>query len=135
MKTIFLFLFVMLCFSSFAQEQNIPVKKAIWAVDYIKAKEGQLPDLVQFFEQNWARARKYGKKKKYVADYQWFVLPNKADYQVVLMTQYRDQAQYDQREANFQKIFSKYKVVLINGKSSRDMSEIVRSEEFYEPKQ
>ncbi len=134
MKAILLFLFAMLGFSTHTQAQSLQLEKAVWAVDYIKAKEGQLPDLVQFFEQNWAGARQYGKKKKYIADYQWFVLPNNADYQVVLMTKYRDQAQYEQREANFQKIFAKHKLVLIAGKSSRDMGEIVKSEEFYEPK-
>ncbi|MDX1939215.1 MAG: hypothetical protein SFU99_01605 [Saprospiraceae bacterium] len=135
-KIFILFLFTLFSFLNNLYSQNITTEKAIWAVDYIKAKEGQLPDLLQFFELNWKGARKYAKKHKYVEDYQWYVLPYNTDYQVVLMTKYKDQAQYDQREENFQKIFAKYKPkpILVNGKGSRDMSEIVKSEEFYEPK-
>lgn len=114
--------------------QTIQTKPAIWAVDYVKAKEGQLPDLLEFFRLNWTAARKYAKKAKYVADYKLYVLPEATDYQVILMTKYKNKAVYDQRDANFQKIFAKFKpeTILVNGKSSKDMREIVKSEEFYE---
>lgn len=118
--------------AGFAQE--VAVEPAVWTVDYVRANEGQLADLVQFYKHNWAKARKYAKRKKYVADYQWYVLPDNADYQLVLMTKYKDQAQFEQREANFQKVFEKVEPTLIKGKSSRDMREIVKSEEFYEPR-
>lgn len=119
-----------LCFA-----QNVKVKSAVWAVDYIKVKEGQLPDLLEFFRINWKAARIHAKKAKYVEDYKMYVLPEATDYQVVLMTKYKNQAQYDQREENFKKIFAKYKPkpIPVNGKGARDMSEILRSEEFYEP--
>lgn len=113
--------------------QNLGVTKAVWTVNYVKANEGQLEDLMQFYHQNWAAARKFAKRKKYIVDYQWFVLPENDPYQLVLMTKYKDKAQFDQREANFQRVFEKVKPVLINGKSSSDMRVIVKSEEFYEP--
>lgn len=114
--------------------QDIKVKPAIWAVDYVKAKEGQLTDLLEFFRLNWAAARVQAKKKHYIQDYKLYVLPEAIDYQVVLMTKYKDQTQYDQREANFKKIFAQFKPlpIPVNGKSSRDMSDIIKSEEFYE---
>lgn len=135
-KILILFLFISVGAVNFLHSQDIALEKAIWTVDYIKAKDGQLPDLVQFFELNWKGARKYAKKHKYVEAYQWYILPDNADYQVVLMTKYKDRAQYDQREENFQKIFAKYKPkpILVNGKGSRDMSQIIKSEEFYKPK-
>lgn len=130
---------ILLLFISFGclktlQAQEIAIEKSIWTVDYVKAQDGQLADLIQFYELNWKGARKHARKAKYVEDYQWFVLPENADYQVILMTKNKDQAQFDQKEENFQKIFAKHKLILINGKSSRDMSTIIKSEEFYEPK-
>lgn len=117
-----------------AFSQTVKVKPAIWTVDYIKAREGQLTDLLEFFRLNWTAARVQAKKAKYIEDYKMYVLPEAADYQVVLMTKYKNKAVYDQREANFAKIFAKFKpkTLLVNGKSSRDMRDIVKSEEFYE---
>lgn len=115
--------------------QNVNVKSSIWTVDYVKAKEGQLADLLEFFRLNWQAARVHAKKAKYIEDYKWYILPEATDYQVVLMTKYKNAAQYDQREEHFQKIFAKYKPkpILVHGKSSSDMREIVKSENFYEP--
>ena len=134
MKTLIVTSFLLLGFFNGGFSQDVAVKPAIWTVDYVKANDGQLADLVQFYKHNWAKARKYAKRKKYVADFQWFVLPDNPDYQFVLMTKYKDQAQFEQREASFQKVFETVKPALVNGKSSRDMREIVKTEEYYEPK-
>ncbi len=134
MKIFVLSLFLTVGLLSVVSAQNVSVEPAIWTVDYVKANDGQLADLVQFYELNWVKARKYAKRKKYVADYQWYVLPDNAEYQLVLMTRYKNRAQFERREANFQKVFEKVEPTLINGKSSRDMREIVKSEEFFEPK-
>lgn len=133
-RIVILLLFFSIGWLKTLQAQEIAIEKSIWTVDYIKVHDGQLADLVKFFELNWKGARKLARKAKYIEDYQWFVLPESTDYQVVLMTKYKDQTQFDKREENFQKIFAKHQVQLVNGKSSRDMSKIVKSEEFYEPK-
>lgn len=134
-KIIILSLLILAGNSGFAQA--IKVKPAIWSVDYVKAKEGQLTDLLEFFRLNWAAARVQAKKKHYIQDYKLYVLPEATDYQVILMTKYKDQTQYDQREENFKKIFAQFKPlpIPVNGKGSRDMSDIIKSEEFYELEQ
>lgn len=114
--------------------QAIPLKSAVWTVDYVQVKEGHLADLLQFYKLNWQAARKFAKKAKYVSDYKMYILPQHADYQVILMTKYPDEARYEKREANFEKIFTKHlpAPTLVNGKRSRDMSEVIKSEIFYE---
>jgi len=131
---IFFTLLFINCFFNNVFAQDIRLKAAIWTVDYVKVKDGHLADLLEFYKLNWKEARKHAKKAKYVTDYKLYVLPEATDYQVILMTKYPNQAQFDRREENFQKIFTKYKPkpILVNGKGPRDMSEIIKSEEFYE---
>lgn len=133
-RMMILILFISLSVMNVINAQEVPLKASIWTVDYVKAKEGELGDLVKYYKLNWQAARKHARKANYVEDYQWFVLPENADYQVVLMTKYKDQVQFDRREENFQKIFAKYKPILVNGKGSGDMRVIIKSEEFYEAK-
>ena len=92
-----IFLFV-ITVSSFAQNDS-----SVWAVDFVKTKDGRQADYLRFIEQNWAQARAFMKGKGIAKSFQ--VLSSSAnqsaDWDVLLMTEYANQAAYEKREAVF----------------------------------
>jgi hypothetical protein len=82
----------------------------VWTVDFVKAKPGRHDQAMQFFNQSWVRAREIAKEKGAIVDFHILVEPsaNEDDtWQIMLMTEYRDQAAYDAREAAFGPILHK----------------------------
>jgi hypothetical protein len=123
------FLFAAFCVS--AQT----AKSSVWAVDFVKTKEGQQADYLKFIEQNWARARSFMKEKGIAASYRFLSVPanGKADWDVLLVTEYVGEDGYNRREAVFDEYRKANAAVSSNGKNSRDMSEIKFSRTFKQP--
>lgn len=109
--------------------------ESVFTVDFAEAKEGEYENYLKFLRLNWVAARIIAKKKKYIKSYQLLVLPKeeKGDWHFVLITEYGTKKQYDNMEKNFGEIFKQRGVKLVNGKSSRDMADIVVSKELTSP--
>lgn len=124
MKLAFLLLFFI--FSSIVTAQTVT------AVDYVKTKPGEFDNYVEFLKKNWVVAREKAKEKGFVVSFQFVTNPKDSVHDVTLMTEYKDEAAYKDREKIFQQIFKEYfpnGPVLVNGKRSKDMAEIKMSKE------
>jgi hypothetical protein len=110
-------------------------KASVWAVDFVKTKAGEQENYLKFVEQNWAKARSFMKDKGIVADYRVVSAPaaDKAQWDVLLMTEYVDQAGYERREAVFEEFRKSNPAVPVGGKNSREMSEIKFNRLFNQP--
>ena len=108
---------------------------SIFVVDFVKAKDSQYENYLENLEKNWVAARKTARKKKFIKSFQLLVLPkdDKNDWNFVLVTEYGDKKQFDEREKNFDEIFKKSPQVLIKGLKSSDMRDIILSKEFTTP--
>ena len=124
----------MLAFNCSAQTNS-----SVWAVDFVKTKDGQQASYLKFIEQNWAHARDFMKEKGIANSYQVLSLPasEKAEWDVLLMTEYKNQAGYEKREAVF-KEFSEYRktrpaIQTVSQINPREISEIKFSRTFHQP--
>lgn len=130
-KAIILFTFLLI--PVFAHAQGAAT--SIWAVDFIKTREGQQADYLKFIEQNWAKARLYMKEKGIATSYRTASVPAAADSQwdVLLITEYVSQEGYDKREAVFEEYRKGNPQTPVNGRTAREMSEIKLSRTFNQP--
>lgn len=134
-KTFFLLLIFCLNGQIIVSAQKKQFSESVFTVDFAKAKEGEYENYLEFLKLNWVAARVVAKKKKYIKSFQLLVLPKeeKGDWQFILITEYGTKKQYAEMEKNFGEIFKQRGVKLVNGKSSRDMADIVVSKELTSP--
>ncbi|HEX9927392.1 MAG TPA: nuclear transport factor 2 family protein [Pyrinomonadaceae bacterium] len=112
---------------------------SVWAVDFVKTKGGRQADYLQFIEQNWAQARAFMKEKGIVSNYQVLSLPaaHAVEWDVLLMTEYKDLSAYEKREAVFNE-FSEYRKTSLSAQKGdkinpREISEIKFNRTFAQP--
>lgn len=110
---------------------------SIWAVDFVKTKEGQFDDYMKFNGANWVKAREEMKRQGTILSYKVLTLPQDAagEWNVLLMTEYADMKMFEAREKSFQAAVDKIRpagegAILINGKGARQMADIVFSKLF-----
>lgn len=123
------------CNTSLISAQTKTFTHPVFTVDFVKAKDGEYENYLEFLKLNWAEARVIAKKKKYIKSFQLLILPKTetSDWHFILITEYGTKKQYDEMEKNFGGIFKQRGVKLVNGKSSRDMADIVVAKEFTSP--
>lgn len=122
--------------SVFAQPSSTS-STSVWAVDFVKTRNGQQANYLKFIEQNWARARAFMKEKGIVSSYQVLSLPasEASDWDVLLMTRYKDPAAYEKREAVFNEFAEYRKTQPQTGDkiNAREISEIRFNRTFTQP--
>ena len=123
---------ILLAVSATTTIGQTPKTTSVYAVDFVKTKNGEQADYLKFIEQNWARARQFMKEKGIVASFQSVSIPAAKDAQwdALLVTEYVDQAGYERRETVFEEYRKANPATSVNGKSSREMSEIKFSRTF-----
>jgi len=101
----------------------------IVALDFVKAKPGELSRLIRFFELNWSVARATVLAQRAgVVSYRMLVGADTAStWDVMLETVYTDSATYARRETIFQPVLAAKGKVLIDGKDRPAMGDIVAS--------
>lgn len=137
MKTkslLFIAIFLFLTHGSSAQTNS-----SVWTVDFVKTKNGQQANYLKFIEQNWAKTRAYMKEKGIANSYQVLSVQQNqnAEWDVLLMTEYKNQAGYEKREAIF-KEFSEYRkmqpvIQTVSQINPREISKIKFSRTFDQP--
>jgi hypothetical protein len=130
--SILIAIFILCKSDGLAQQQS-----TIWAVDFVKTKQGQLDDYLKFNEVNWVKAREEMKKQGTILSYKVLTLPQDSggEWNVLLMTEYADMKMYEAREKSYQSAVAKIRpagqgATLINGKSARQMADIIFSKLF-----
>jgi hypothetical protein len=80
--------------------------KPITVIDFVKIKDNKQAETLFYYEKNWKTYRDVAVKKKYIKSYQ--LLTVKADtthgFDLILMTEYADSAQFKLAEERFDKI-------------------------------
>lgn len=99
-KTLF-FILVISCTA--ATDSAAQIDPSVWAVDFVKTREGHQQDYLQFIELNWARARAFMRQKGIARSYRALSMPasRQAEWDVLLLTEYAGRAGYERREEVF----------------------------------
>jgi len=77
--------------------------EAVWALDFVKVKPGMFEQTMNYFDYGWIAAREAAKKQGAIVAYRRIAedpQPN-GEWDIILMTEYKNQAAYDEREKAF----------------------------------
>jgi hypothetical protein len=95
-------------------------------VAYVRAKPGELPRLVRFYQLNWARSRRTLQAQGAIVSYHLFVRADTTgDYDIELHTEYPDSASYARREEIFQPVMAAQGRTLVDGLDRAALGEII----------
>jgi hypothetical protein len=77
-------------------------------MDFVKIKEGKKAEALYFYQNNWKLYREIALKKKVIESYQLMeVAPDSLrNFDLILITSYRDSLQFLQSEENFRPIIN-----------------------------
>lgn len=98
--------------------------ESLWTVDLVRTLPGQQADYLRSIEANWAGARHLVRERGVVLSYRAFAaLPNdERGWDVLLMTEYADEASWERREEVFREVFASPEFVAMT--TSRPSSEL-----------
>ncbi|MEM6720458.1 MAG: hypothetical protein AAF611_14120 [Bacteroidota bacterium] len=113
-KTLFIFLFLLSIQFTFAQKDG-----RISTVDFVQIVDGNRAETMYYYEHNWKVLRVMALEKNYIASFEIMETPysEEAPFHLMLITTYKNAAQYEQREKRFQELIKqKGKLELLNDK-------------------
>lgn len=74
----------------------------ILSVDFVKVLNNNLDEALYYYENNWKRYRSEAARLGYISSYRLLVrTSDEGGIDIVLLTGYKDEAQYRDREENF----------------------------------
>jgi hypothetical protein len=90
-----------------AQQPESP-GEAVWAVDFVKVKPGMFEQTMTYLDSGWIPAHEEAKQQGTILGYHRIAEQSQKtqEWDILLMTQYRNQADYDVRERTFAPIVS-----------------------------
>lgn len=90
------------------QQRSTAQQQEITLMDFVKIKNGKRAEALYFYEQNWKLYREEAIKKKIIQSYQLLECnPDSTGiFDLILITVYKDSAQYAGSEENFRSILS-----------------------------
>jgi hypothetical protein len=83
--------------------------KPVWALEFIKVKPGMFAATMSYLDDNWLRLRTEAKRQGAVLNFNRVAGDESAnsDWDILLMTEYKNQAAYDGREKLFDSILKR----------------------------
>lgn len=127
MKTLFLFLALSISTISFGQ-----VNDKITTIEFVEILNNNKEEAIFYFENNWKVLREMALGKKYIDSYQLLETPTseEAPFQIILLTTYQNNEQYNLREAHFQELIKeKGELKLLNNKKPTEFRKSMFSKE------
>lgn len=124
-----LLLLYFICVSSFAQKNT-----KISTIDFVQVLNQNKKEVIFYYENNWEVLRKMAIKKSYIDSYQLLeTKPTKeAPFSFMLITTYKDKAQFDKREKHFQELIKlKGKLKLLNHKKPKEFRKTIFSKDVH----
>ncbi len=103
MNSKWLLLFILpLSFELCAQENP-----SITIIEFVEILDEQKAEAVYYYENNWKSLRVEALKREYISDFSLFEIPYSQELpaHLVLLTEFKDQEQYDAVEENFKILF------------------------------
>ncbi len=97
---------ILLVFAAFAVTTSASAE--ITTVDRVRVIDGRLAETLYYYENNWMVYRAAAKRAGVIRSYELLIDRNASDGEAALLlfTVYRDQQQYEAREANFTPIMN-----------------------------
>lgn len=97
MKTILFFILFTLSVNIYAQSDVVTL------VEAVKIKNEKRAEAIFFYENNWKILREQALEKGIIHSYEFIVseINEKANFDIILITRYKDQAQFEKSEENF----------------------------------
>ena len=113
---------------------SAPVFASISTVDFVEIKNGNREEAIYYYENNWLNHRIEAVRVGAIESFELLVSndPN-ADVDILLITVYEDEEQYDNREKNFADVMSRTQRngrQLLNGIQPGDFRKIVFSSNY-----
>lgn len=94
----------------------------ISTIEMVKIKNGNKAEALYYFEHNWKVLREMAVEKGYIDSYQ--LLYEKREFDLLLITTFTDQKQYDKREDYFAELIQKAgSLKLLNDKKPTEFRE------------
>jgi hypothetical protein len=83
--------------------------KPVWALEFVKVKPGMFAATMGYLDNNWIRWRAEAKRQGAVLNYNRVAGEDSSnsDWDILLMTEYKNQAAYDGREKLFNSILQR----------------------------
>jgi hypothetical protein len=83
--------------------------KPVWALEFVKVKPGMFAATMGYLDDNWIRLRAEAKRQGAVLSYNRVAGEESSnnDWDILLMTEYKNQATYDAREKLFSSILQR----------------------------
>ena len=98
----------------------------ISTIEMVKIKNGNKAEALYYFEHNWKVLREMAVEKGYIDSYQLLMVPadEKREFDLLLITTFTDQKQYDKIEDHFAELIQKAgSLKLLNDKKPTEFRE------------
>jgi hypothetical protein len=84
-------------------QQPVEPGEAVWSLDFVKVKPGMFEQTMSYFDEGWIPAREEAKRRGVIIGYRRIAEMNeaKSDWDIILMTEYKNQRAYDERDKAF----------------------------------
>ncbi len=101
-----LFLFSLFAVAGGGAQSPSESEKPVWTMEFLKVMPGQFGPTLGYLDDNWMRIREEAKRQGAVLSYHRIAEQSisESDRNIVLLTEYKNQAEYDAREKLFASI-------------------------------
>jgi hypothetical protein len=74
--------------------------EAVWSLDFVKVKPGMFEQTMNYLDDGWIPAREEAKQQGVIIGYRRIAEMSeaKSEWDIILMTEYKNQAAYDERD-------------------------------------
>lgn len=90
---------------------------SVSTIDYIKILNSHTKEASYYYQKNWKMLRSKALEKGYIKSFRLMKADKNKNYDIILITEYSSQEQYDSREKNFKELMNEYQksgVLLLN---------------------
>lgn len=125
MNAKFLLIFLSLYFTIVCGAQQ---EEKITTMDFVQVVNGHQAEAIYYYENNWQILREKAIKKGYIHSYQFLETPysEEAPFDLILITTYKNKAQYEMSEKNFGELMTEKKgLKLLNDKKPTEFRKVL----------
>ena len=104
--------------------------EAVWSLDFVKVKPGMFEQTMTYFDLGWLPAHEMAKEQGVIVGFRRVAEQpeGKGEWDIILITEYKNQAAYDEREKSFAPIVaeaSRNNRGKMNGLKKKDLYDVV----------
>ena len=129
MKKLILVFLMIVSVNAYSQKNT-----KISTIDFVQVLNKNKKEVLYYYKNNWEILRKMAVKKDYIHSFQLLkTIPTKeAPFSYILITTYKNKAQFDKREPHFQELIkAKGKLKLLNDKKPGEFRKVLFGKDTY----